>query len=285
MTAPPWSTKEVISPAVLARGHHEVPELANRAGRQTAAAAHLLPADQRLAMLRGDGGGAFHEGEEVLRGGRERLVAAQVDVWPRGERREFANDVVDEPVGDVFADRQGAEADLRPGVELRCNPVGGELRIRGQGRVRVSRHVDFRDDRDVQGCRILDDGAVLLLRVEPAGAAAHLSSAADRGEVRPAGDLDPPALVVGQVQVQVVHLEGRELIEVALDVIDPEEVPGDVKHHAAVGVPRIVQDVDGRHRPHRSGRAEQLPQRLGAPEQPGRRICADPDALSSTASV
>ena len=82
--------------------------------------------------------------------------------------------------------------------------------------------------------------------------------------------------------MQVVDLEGRELIEVALDVIDPEEVPGDVEHHAAVGVPRVVHDVDGRHRPHRSGRPDQLPQRLSAPEQPGCRIRADPDALSSS---
>ena len=104
-------------------------------------------------------------------------------------------------------------------------------------------------------------------------------------------DLDAPALVVGEVQVQHVELQHRDAVEVVEHVVDREEVAGDVEHRAAVGEARLVGDgcagtvqpPAGCCRVIRSpdlGR-QQLPQRLRAPEQPGGRVGADAHAVGA----
>src|SRR6185312_1690876 len=109
-----------------------------------------------------------------------------------------------------------------------------ELRIGGQRRVGVSRHVDLGDDGDETLGRIGDDVLVLRLGVEAAGPATNLGAAAVQGQLWPAVDDDAPALVVGQVQVQVVDLVQRDLVQVRLDRGDRVEVPRDVEHRAPV---------------------------------------------------
>ena len=97
-----------------------------------------------------------------------------------------------------------------------------------------------------------------------------------RRQPRPRLDLDPPALVVGQVQVQPVQLVQRQQVDVALDVGDAEEVARDVEHRAA---PREARPVADRPRSDRAragadataldlGR-QQLAERLDAPEEAG----------------
>ena len=85
----------------------------------------------------------------------------------------------------------------------------------------VARHVDLRDDRRRSGCaRSATSVLVLRLRVVAALAAADLRRAAVRREARPGADRDPPALVVGQVQVEAVELVERDQVDVPLDVAD-----------------------------------------------------------------
>src|SRR4029077_822378 len=98
-------------------------------------------------------------------------------------------------------------------------------------------------------------------------------------------DGDPPALVVGQVQVEVVDLVAGHLVDVALDLRDGEEVPRDVEHGAPVGQARVVDDraaLDAP-RPGRDGRAhdgrgQEFEQGLHAGEQACRLVGLDQDS-------
>src|SRR5690606_25604918 len=118
--------------------------------------------------------------------------------------------------------------------------VATELRVGGQGRLRVAGHVDLRHDRHAAPLGVAHDRGVLA-PAEPATLApVDLGSAADGGQFRPLADRDPPALVVGQVQVQIVDLVPGDPVDVPLDGVGVEEVPGDVQHRAAVGVARVV---------------------------------------------
>ena len=157
---------------------------------------------------------------------------------PGRDRGQLTDHVVDEVVRDVLGDAQRAEADVRAGVERRRDPVAVQLRVRGERRVGVARHVDLGDDLQIPRGGVPDDLLVLGLGVVAALPAADLRRAAVRGEPRPGVDGDAPALVVAQVQVQLVDLVEGELVDVALDLVDGEEVPGDVEHRAAVGVAR-----------------------------------------------
>ena len=73
----------------------------------------------------------------------------------------------------------------------------------------MARHVDLRDDLDEALARVRDDRRVLALREVAALPAADLRAAAVAREPGPRADRDPPALVVGQVQVQAVELVER----------------------------------------------------------------------------
>lgn len=106
--------------------------------------------------------------------------------------------------------------------------------------------------------------------------------AAGPGQLRVARDLDPPALVVGEVEVQDVELVGGEQIEVAQHPVLGQEVPCDIEQHAAPGETGSVLDgllrQDGRapgceRRAAEGVRAEELTQRLVLPRRPrpGRR--------------
>ena len=114
-----------------------------------------------------------------------------------------------------------------------------------------------------------DDPRVVGVRVEAALAAADLGRGAGDGQLRPLGDRDPPALVVGQVQVQDVELVERGEVDQAQDVVDAEEVARDVEHEAAPAVARRVLDHARRDRRRRAGAA--WPGRARGPRRPRRR--------------
>jgi hypothetical protein len=63
----------------------------------------------------------------------------------------------------------------------------------------VPRAFDSGHDSDAASRRVGDDVAVVSFAVEATSAAADLCSRADVGEVGPFVDVNPPALVVGQV--------------------------------------------------------------------------------------
>ncbi|CAM5738617.1 hypothetical protein STENM223S_02638 [Streptomyces tendae] len=219
-----------------------------------------------------------------MRGG-VRLVAPDVEVAAGGERGEFTEDVVHEVVREVLADAQRAEADLGAGVERGRHPVAVQLGVGGEGGVGVPRHVDLGDHLQVAGGGIADDLRVVRLGVVAAGTAADLGGAAVGGQARPGVDGEAPALVVADVQVELVVLVAGDAVDVALDLVDAEEVPGDVEHGAAPGVARGVLDGAARDRPGTGlcdvllhGGGQQLTQGLDPVEEPGGLARADGDA-------
>lgn len=108
------------------------------------------------------------------------------------------------------------------------------------------------------------------------------------GQARVALDLDAPALVVGEVQVEDVQLVGGQQVQVAQDVVLGQEVPGDVEHHAAPAEAGLVLDDDGRDLPGAARGegcapegvgAEELTEGLRAPEDAGRGAAGDTDGV------
>ena len=166
-----------------------------------------------------------------------------------------------------------------------AHPVARQLAVRGERGVHVAGHVDLRHDLDEPLGGVRDDAPVVALRVVAARTASDGARRADARQPRPRADRDPPALVVGQVQVQPVQLVEREQVDQSLDLGDAEEVPRDVEHHPAPREARPVVDREHRNVPRPAppparvdrGR-EQLPERLGAAEEPGRRAGNEHDA-------
>ena len=187
-----------------------------------------------------------HLGEHILQEA-ERLL---LDIVEPGE---------DAPIGLDSRRRRDARAQLRIG------PDRGE---------RVARHVDLRHDRDRALGRIGDDLADLFLGVIAAGARQRRRAGCgggrapcpDLGQPRIFVDLDPPALIVGQMPVKRVELVRGHPVDEPLDELGRLEVPRAVKHQPAPAEARRVLDPDRRDR---LPRARELPERHAAVEEPG----------------
>jgi hypothetical protein len=151
----------------------------------------------------------------------------------------------------------------------------------------VTGQIDLRDDGDAPLGGVRDDLAQLVLGVEPAVPGAvvgelrltvrHLADhglrppRADLGESGVGVDLDPPALVVGEVEVQHVQpVQGERVDQPEYELLR-HEVPGDVEHHPAPSELRRVGDPHGRYCESAVdllGRIKQLPvRRLGVPQR------------------
>ncbi len=247
-------------------------------GAQERRARDLLPAEHPLPAGADEPLHALHE-EAVVDGvGRQRLVAPDVQVRPGRQRRDLAEDVVDEGVGLLPPDAERAEAHLDARVRRGGPPVARELAVRRECGVHVSRHVDLGHDIDVALRRVGDETTVVALGVVAAVPAADGGSPADPGQPRSRCDGEAPTLVVGQVEMQAVELVEREEVDQALELADAEEVARDVEHHPSPGEPRPVVDGDdgdlprARSSPRRLDRiGQELPQRLDAADEPGRR--------------
>src|SRR5439155_15190820 len=141
--------------------------------------------------------------------------------------------------------------------------------IRGDGCHGVTRHLDLGNDRDEARLRVRDRLAYIVLRVvaamplaveRPLRAIARgtaddrlLAPRADGGQLRVLLDLDAPALVLGEVPVEGVHLVEREQIDVLLDEAERHEVASGVEVSAPPGKTRRVLDRRGGHGPRLPG--------------------------------
>src|SRR5690606_19568282 len=119
-------------------------------------------------------------------------------------------------------------------------------------RLHVAGHVELGHHHDVAFAGVGDDVADLVLGVPAAvraglagigvgaGLAGRDPAAADLHQLRVLRDLDPPALVVGQVPVQYVELVPGHRVDQLLDLVDRLEVPCRVEHQPAPGKARRV---------------------------------------------
>ena len=83
---------------------------------------------------------------------------------------------------------------------------------------------------------------------------------------------DAEALVLGQVQVQDVHLDRGHAVEVAFDDLDGLEMAADVDHQAAPGEAGLVGDGDAGEIIALFVRAQQLEEGLEPPQNADVRL-------------
>src|SRR5437879_9414272 len=158
----------------------------------------------------------------------------------------------------------------------------------------MARHLDLRHERDEPGLRIRDQlrdvvlgvKAAMRLAVEAPLGRVTVGVPDDRltppraylGEPWVLADLNPPALVVGQVQVHPVELMERGEIDELLHELLRHEVARHVQVYAPPPEPREVLDGYGGNRPDggrhprlaEDGRREQLAPGLDRVERPCR---------------
>ena len=106
-------------------------------------------------------------------------------------------------------------------------------------RCRVTGHVDFGDDADTTGERVVDNSVNVGAVVGFAGGVGVL------GHLGVGVDLDGPRLVVGNVPVKDVHLGQSKTVDLLLDLGNREVVASRVNHDATVGIVGVILNSDG----------------------------------------
>ena len=106
----------------------------------------------------------------------------------------------------------------------------------------VPRNVNLRYDGNSPATGVVHHLSVVFLGEVATGRTVHLRLPADLRQFGPRLDLDPPALVVAQVEVKVIDLVRRDPVDDLLDGVDAEKRPGDVQHVAPVGKAGLVRD-------------------------------------------
>src|SRR5690606_24685672 len=112
----------------------------------------------------------------------------------------------------------------------------------------MPRHVDLRHEGDEALLGVVDEIHPVLSRVVPALAPTDVLAGTDLSQARSARYLDATALIIGQMEVQTVHLVHGQMVDVALRVGGCEEVACDIEHGASPLETRRVDDAADRHR-------------------------------------
>ena len=229
----------------------------------------VLPADGGLAQGSYDG---QRSPDEALVGSvvhPERLVPADMEEWSGRHRSHRAQHVRHEALDPGVV-----------GIELIGGHPGdhfgsGQLGVGPEGSGAMTRYVDLGHDGDEPARGVLDDLGVIGPRVVPTGSVPERPLPADLGEQRESRDLDPPTLVVREVQVQDVGLVEAQDVDDPLHLGHVEEATGHVEGESPPGVPRSVDHGDRVLRWCR----QQLAQRGEAAEHPLRRRGVDHDPV------
>ena len=129
-------------------------------------------------------------------------------------------------------------------------------RIGGQGRLHVARQVDLRDNVHMALSGILHKVAELFLSIEPAVPDGVIKSAvatddgavtigANLSQLRVFLDLDAPALVFRQMEMELVHVMQCQHIDVNLHRVDVHEMEAGIEVHDTVSKTRIISNTTG----------------------------------------
>ena len=186
------------------------------------------------------------------------FVAADVDIVVGEHLGDVAEYAFQEVDGFVFSDIQNVLADAaRNAHRIGFRRVATQFGIGRHGCHHMTGHIDFGNDFDVAFLGVGDDFAQVVERVEAAATifrvvversfvcrvvTRHRTTAnrANSGQFRVFGNLDAPALVVGQVPVETVEFVNRSDIEQFFYLILVEEVAAHVEHKSAIRHQRFV---------------------------------------------
>ena len=216
------------------------------------------------------------------------LLHAHVEILGREDRGNLLDDVLEHRVVLLATDAEHVVHFALHALHVLLVPAY-HLGIRDRQRLGMARQVHLGDDLDVALRGVSHDFAEVVLRIEAAVALAagielllqRLSVATPgthRGESRIFLDFHAPAVVVGQVPVELVDLVVGQPVEMAQDIGLVEEAARHVEHAAAPVEAGLVHDLHGGQFPlpdqHRVGagntlihlRREHLQQRLDGVE-------------------
>ncbi len=208
------------------------------------------------------------------------FVAADVDVGGGKEVRHLGQHALQDLEGLLVPGAVDVGVDAPVVLHFERAAGAGQLGVRGQGGHRVPGHLDLGNDHHVTALGVAHDLPDVVLGIESAvnDAVLGLAPGALPGELGVFLDLDSPALVLGQMPVEAVHLEFRQQVDVPLDEILGHEMPAAVEVQPPPGKAGDILDLDAgqsdrgrkgsRHGRFRGGRRQELPDGLNAVKDP-----------------
>src|SRR5690606_11636834 len=104
----------------------------------------------------------------------------------------------------------------------------------------MSGHIHLRYDRDKSLRSIGHDIFVLILRIKTSRSTTHLSTSTDLSQLGPRLDLNPPTLIIGQMEMKMVQLVGCYLVDIVFHILNGDKMPRDIEHRCSISVSRFI---------------------------------------------
>ena len=186
----------------------------------------------------------------VVPGGVIHLIASDVDVL-RGEKRRYLLEYVGENLIVLHSGHTEDVVSLSVGADIGHVHRAGHLRKDAHQGAAVSGQVYLRDDLDMALGSVFHDLAYLLLSIISAvavmtltvGGRTHLIIAPPCAllcQLRILADLNPPAVVIGQMPVETVELMVGHPVYETEHMVHIVECSGHIQHRTAIAVPGSI---------------------------------------------
>ena len=187
------------------------------------------------------------------------FVAPDVEIGVGEERGHLAEELVEERVDALVGGIEGRFGDAEPALDGVGAGRAGELGVGDEPARRMPGDVELRHDPDAAVGGIFDDVTDLGLRVIHAVRAELVEAGEDFG-------LHAEPLVLGEMPMEDVHLQGGHAVQVPLDDLDGMEMTPGIDEQAPPGETGPVDDLDAGDVIPRLVRAEQLKEGFEAAE-------------------
>lgn len=187
------------------------------------------------------------------------LITTYMDVFGRKKRRYFPDHIVQKCIRRLFSGANGVVGGLASGGHLKIGivlVVAEQVGVRGHKGLAMAGHIDLGYDFNVAHLGIGDYFLNVLLGIKtpyrfgflgrgrlplpPSYAGPIGPPGPFFGQVRVFLYFDSPALVVGQMPVECIHLIRRKHIDLLFDKFLRPKMSGNVKHNTAPSESGIV---------------------------------------------
>ena len=168
----------------------------------------------------------------VVPGGVIHLIASDMDVF-RGEKRRYLLEYVGENLIVLHSGHTEDVVSLSVGADIGHVHRAGHLREDAHQGAAVPGQVYLRDNLDMALGSVFHDLAYLLLSIISAVAVMLC-------QLRILADLNPPAVVIGQMPVETVELMVGHPVYETEHMVHIVECSGHIQHRTAIAVPGSI---------------------------------------------
>ena len=203
----------------------------------------FIPSDEGFVVFLHDILYPVHEVDIVFFFGGQCLIPAHVQIGSWSHFSQFPDNIVHKFIHSLTSCAQGTESDLDAGIQIIGSGIAFQFWVGSDGSIGMAWPVDLRDNGNESALGIVYDFFVLLLGIKSTLSSSNFCASSIFGQSGPGVNLNPPALIISQMEMEHIQLECSQQVDVSLDFFYSAEMAGYIQHGTSIFIGRFVFDV------------------------------------------